>query len=243
MEVDRIITGDAVEVMGQMPAESVGMILTSPPYNVGLRYEGYIDRTSPEEHREFSARWMAAAYRVAMDSARMYVVVSDDMLFWMPGVGAESGWQYVQVLTWCKPNIARTGRISNDWNQLTEHILLFRKGARTPMVNDVHGVNTFNWFVEATPQSNYSEGRIHPAQMPLSLCRKLIARTPGAPVLDPFAGSGSVLAAAKKLRRAWIGIELVESVAERARERLRQTEVVWFGKSQQAKFDEAGGAG
>jgi DNA modification methylase len=141
------------------------------------------------------------------------------MIWWFKEIAEGAGWTYVQLLTWCKPNFVSTGKsISQDWNYMSETILLFRKGKRTPMLSDHDAGTTHNWFNVATPQSNFTDGRIHPAQMPFRLCRRILARTPGEPVLDPFAGSGQVCRAAKALGRSWVGIELVPTVAERARQ-------------------------
>lgn len=218
--MSQILCGDCVEMMRDIiKPESIGLIITSPPYNVGLNYDGYNDRMSDEDFINFNRRWLEQAYIVMKQSARMYVVISDKMLFWFKDLGESVGFTFAQKLVWCKPNfVGAAGKVSNDWNYMTEDILLFRKGKRTPMQNGE--TTTHNWFVETVPQSNFKEGRIHPAQMPVSLCLRLIDRTPGAPVLDPFCGSGSVLVAAKKLGREYIGIDIVHSTAEAARNRL-----------------------
>ncbi len=206
--------------MAAFPSESVGLILTSPPYNVGLKYDGFDDNLPEDKFRQFNLEWLDQAYRVTKDTSRMYVAISDQMLWWFREYAEKVGWRYVQKLTWCKPNmVGRSKNMSFDWSMQTEDILLFRKGKRTPMVNSLDSelqTRTFNWLVETVPQSNFKEGRIHPAQMPIKLCKKIIARTPGTPVLDPFAGSGQVLRAAKAIGRVYLGIELVPQVAERA---------------------------
>lgn len=218
LPINQILIGDCREVMAGFPAESVGVILTSPPYNVGLKYEGFDDRLPEEDFRQFNFEWLQQAYRVAMDTARLYAVIGDKMLFWFRDYAEKAGWTYGQILTWCKPNFAsHPSGISQDWNIMSEHILLFRKGKRTPMLNSNGMATTHNWFVEAVPQSNFKEGRIHPAQMSLKLCKKILSRTPGEPILDPFCGSGQVLRAAKALMRAFVGVELVPQVAEKAR--------------------------
>ncbi len=216
--MNEIIVGDCREVMKTIPDETIGMILTSPPYNVGLKYDGFDDNLPEDEFKEFNKEWLAGAFRVTKDTGRMYSIISDKMLWWFKDLAVEVGWFFVQPLVWCKPNlIGGTKRITGDWNTMTENILLFRKGKRTPMLKGGENVNTFNWFKEVIPQSNHKNGRHHPAQLPFTLCKKIISRTPGDPVLDPFAGSGQVLRAAKSLNREWLGIELVDSVAETAR--------------------------
>ncbi len=215
--MNEILIGDCREVMKTIPDETIGMILTSPPYNVDLKYDGFDDNLPEDEFKEFNKEWLAGAYRVIQDTGRLYTIISDNMLWWFKDVAVGVGWKFVQPLVWCKPNVTHPGRISKDWNQMAEWILLFRKGKRTDMLNAYRISNTFNWFNDAVPQSNFKEGRHHPAQLSFSLCQKIISRTPGEPVLDPFAGSGQVLRAAKSLNREWLGIELVDSVAETAR--------------------------
>jgi len=212
-----VLEGDCRDVMTTFPSCSIGLILTSPPYNVGLNYEGYDDNLSDDDFREFNRQWLQEAYRVMMDTGRMYAVVADKMMWWFKEMAENIGWTYVMKLVWCKPNFAGgSGKISNDWNYMTEDIILFRKGGRTPMLSsDISG--TWNYFVETTPQTNFKEGRIHPAQMPIKLCLRILSRTPGEPILDPFAGSGQVCRAAKALGRSYIGIELSPIVTERAR--------------------------
>ena len=109
---------------------------------------------------------------------------------------------------------------------MSEYALLFRKGKRTPMRNPKElKINTHNWFVETVPQSNFKKDyqkKVHPAQMPVSLVRKWVARTPGQVILDPFCGVGSVCIAAKELDRDYIGIDLSEEYCRLARERINE---------------------
>jgi len=219
--VDTVLCGDAIEVMKSLPDESVSCIVTSPPYNIGLDYGICRDLIPHDEFVEFQESWLGEAYRVSEDTARMYVIVSENMLFWFRNSAEARGWRWGQLLSWCKPNPVQTRRISGDWNYMTEYILLFRKGKRTPMDSsgDSH---TFNWFIVATPQSNFTEKREHPAQLPILLCKMLLARTPGGLVLDPFCGSGSVLIAARTLRKHWLGIDLNPDYCEMARRRIAE---------------------
>jgi DNA modification methylase len=214
--INEIVTGDCRSWMNLWQPESIGCILTSPPYNVGLNYEGYNDNLPDAEFRQFNAEWLTAAYRVAMDNSRMYVIVSNKMERWYPDLGESLGWKYIQRLTWCKPNFASgVSRKNMDWSVMSEDILLFHKGRPDKMLK-TESVS-YNWFIETVPQTNFKEGRIHVAQVPLGLAMHIIERTPGEPILDPFAGSGQICRAAKALGRSYIGIELSPIVAERAR--------------------------
>ena len=104
---------------------------------------------------------------------------------------------------------------------MSEPILLFNKGGRTPMLNGEG--TTHNYFVIPTPQSNWNlEQKEHPAQWPELLPRSILSRTPGNIVLDPFMGTGTTLRAAKTLGRKAIGIDVDEASCEIAAKRMQQ---------------------
>jgi site-specific DNA-methyltransferase (adenine-specific) len=200
-----LIQGDARRI--PLKDESVDIILTSPPYNVNLPYEDYEDNLPEDEFRELIKNFLSEVFRVCAESARMYCVLGDKIIWWFKPMAEEIGFKYVQNLTWCKPNLVRSSRgITNDWMYMSEIILLFRKGKRTPMLKE--GDTTFNWFKETVPQTNFKDGRVHIAQFPYRLCKRILARTPGNVVLDPFCGSGQVLRAARVLGREAVGIEI-----------------------------------
>lgn len=222
--INSIITGDCLDVLPDIPAGSIDITITSPPYNVGLAYDGFSDNMPDDDFMEFTAQWLRQVYRVTANSGRLYACISQPMLFWFRDLAELAGWTFGQVLTWCKPNMAVSKSRMAEWLIMTEHILTFRKGKRTTMQNGDYADNTYDWFIDATPQTNYNGGRQHPAQWPVSLPLRILSRTPGSMVLDPFCGSGSALVAAKMLQRQWLGIELVPSVAERARQRLATTQ-------------------
>jgi DNA modification methylase len=82
------------------------------------------------------------------------------------------------------------------------------------------------WYVPRVC-GTFKERGDHPCQMPIALLERIIrvASNPGDLVFDPFAGSGTTLAAAKKLGRDYLGIELSENYAERVRDRLERVVV------------------
>ncbi len=85
---------------------------------------------------------------------------------------------------------------------------------------------TFNWFNISSPQSQFNgeKRKVHPAQFPVELAYRLLARTPGDVVLDPFCGSGSTLVAARKLGRHSIGIDVSADYIRIAEQRLEATQ-------------------
>ena len=204
----KLYLGDCLEVMKSIPDKSVDIIFTSPPYNCGLPYESYDDNLPPDEFYKFNQSWMAECSRILADDSRMYVVCSDKLLFDLVDISKDLEIGFAQLLVWCKPNLSGgSGKITGDWNYLTENIPLFRKGKRTAMLNGE--TNTHNFFVIPQPQSNFVvDQKVHVAQFSLDLPKRILSRTPGRIALDPFMGSGTTGVACVQTGRNFIGIEI-----------------------------------
>ena len=69
--VGKVINGDCIEVMAKMPESSVDLIVTSPPYGVGIAYDCFNDDIEFEQYKLFSASWLREAYRVLKDDGRI----------------------------------------------------------------------------------------------------------------------------------------------------------------------------
>jgi len=69
--VGKVINGDCIEVMAKMPESSVDLIVTSPPYGVGIAYDSFNDDIEFEQYKVFSANWLREAYRVLKDDGRI----------------------------------------------------------------------------------------------------------------------------------------------------------------------------
>ena len=67
IETNKIINGDCVEVMTTMPENSVDLIVTSPPYGVGIEYDTFNDDLRIEDYKEFSKKWLTQVFRVLKD--------------------------------------------------------------------------------------------------------------------------------------------------------------------------------
>lgn len=75
METNRIIQGDCIEKMGELPENVVDLIVTSPPYNVGIEYDSHDDRKQMSEYWEFTRNWLTQAYRILKEDGRIAVNV------------------------------------------------------------------------------------------------------------------------------------------------------------------------
>ena len=71
METNKIYQGDCIEVMKTFPENSIDLIVTSPPYGVGIDYDSFEDDIHFEEYKEFSKSWLTEAFRVLKDDGRI----------------------------------------------------------------------------------------------------------------------------------------------------------------------------
>jgi len=73
METNKVINGNCIEEMSKLPENSVDLLVTSPPYNVGIDYDTHDDRVSMEEYWEFTKNWLTEAFRVLKTDGRIAV--------------------------------------------------------------------------------------------------------------------------------------------------------------------------
>lgn len=232
-ELGCIHQGDCLEVMASLPAESIGTIVTSPPYNIknstgnGLRgtnrgkwpnaalQRGYEEHGDDMPHGEY-VRWQ----RECLDEM-MRVLRHDGAIFynhkWRVQDGQMQGREDIvggfpvrQVIIW-----QREGGINfNPGYFLPTYEVIYmiaKPGFRlVPRANRIGDV----WRV---PQERNSA---HPAPFPVRLAKNCIVSTDNGTVMDPFLGSGTTAVAAKLHGRPWIGIEKSAEYCELARRRI-----------------------
>jgi site-specific DNA-methyltransferase (adenine-specific) len=73
LETNKIINGDCIKVMASLPESCVDLIVTSPPYNVGIDYDSHNDRQSMEDYWQFTKDWLSESYRILKDDGRIAV--------------------------------------------------------------------------------------------------------------------------------------------------------------------------
>jgi site-specific DNA-methyltransferase (adenine-specific) len=71
--VGKVINGDCIKVMANLPESCVDLIVTSPPYNVGIDYDSHNDRLSMEDYWQFTKDWLSESYRLLKDDGRIAV--------------------------------------------------------------------------------------------------------------------------------------------------------------------------
>lgn len=178
--------GDALAFLPTLTAGSVDAVVTDPPYNVGIDYEGTDDKRP--DYRDWCACWFAELRRVC--SGPIAIAVGTKNLAMWCGI-AEPHW----VLCWYKPGCMGNSPVGAcNW----EPVLLYGK-SRSRKARDV---------IEASVQADKSLAW-HPCPKPLrwglGFVRALTK--PGDLVLDPFGGSGTIPVACVKSGRRCMAIE------------------------------------
>jgi site-specific DNA-methyltransferase (adenine-specific) len=207
--INRIHHGDCIEIMKQMPANSVDFILTDPPYLVNYR-----DRIGRTIQNDVDESWlkpaMAQAYRVLKQdrvAVMFYGWTKIDRFFeaWL-----SAGFQPVGHIVFRKSYSSK----SRFLRYQHEQAFLLSKG-RPPLPKQPLG------DVMDMP---YSGNKLHPTQKPVQALAQLIRSftLPGDVVLDAFCGSGSTCAAALLTGRNYIGMEMDDTYYQLAIDRMRR---------------------
>ena len=204
LEIDRIYCMDCIEGMQQIGTASVDTIITDPPFFIpATHYQSRIKWQRKYSDlsvlRIFWESVLSEATRVLKPTGHMFVFCNGDSypVFYAPMFDR---FDRVKSLVWDKGHVG-LGRIFRNQHEL----IIWARSTDCMHVDDGR-VHADVLRYSATPSSE----REHPVEKPESLMMELIAPTTpeGGLVLDPFCGSGTVLTAAKKLNRHFIGFDL-----------------------------------
>lgn len=222
--------------------EFADLIITSPPYNVGIDYNSNDDEISYEDYLEFSRKWMTNCYNWSKNEARFCLNIPlDKNKGGNKSVGAdltriaqEVGWRYKSTIIWNEGNISRR-TAWGSWKSASapvviapvELIVVLYKGdwkkTQGTRVSDISSEEFKDWTQGVWCFNGESKKRIgHPAPFPKELpyrCIKMFSYV-GDVVLDPFAGSGTTLVVAQNTNRKSVGIELDPTYFELAKKRI-----------------------
>ena len=234
LAVDVILPGDCIEVMAALPAESVDLIFADPPYNLQLRGDLHrpdnsrVDAVDDDWDRfasfaaydEFSRAWLAAARRLLKPDGAIWVIGSYHNIFRLGATLQDAGFWILNDVVWRKSNPMpnfRGKRLTNAH----ETLIWAAKSDQSKYVFNYEAMKALNeglqmrsdWLIPLCTGGERLKtaagDKAHPTQKPEALLhRVLVASTrPGDVVLDPFFGTGTTGAVAKRLGRRFIGIE------------------------------------
>lgn len=236
------IYNDSVLTIDSIPARSVDLIVTSPPYNVSIDYNSHDDTGSYDDYLGFSEQWMRRCFEWLKDDGRFCLNIPlDKNKGGQKSVGADFiqiaksiGYQYHATIIWNEGNISRR-TAWGSWMSASAPfviapveliVVLYKRqwkkisGTRQ---NDVTRAEFLEWTNGVWTFNGESKKRIgHPAPFPIELPRRCVKMFSyvGDTVLDPFLGSGTTLIACLQNNRKGIGIELDEQYSALAQKRL-----------------------
>jgi len=240
---NKIIQGDALKILKQIPDETADCLITDPPYKISIKgnkiirtYKHYNwkrrsdigldfgewDRFWKDEKDYYlwTEEWFKECVRILKSGAWLYIFFDKQKtglfdLWLAPKYGVKARTIYV----WVKTNPVPSFRKVN-WNSGTEHIWVGTKGeSRLKNFKDQKYMS--NYFIY--PNASAWKKTSHPTEKPEELIEHLIEvnTNKGELVLDPFTGSGTIPAVCKKLKRDFIAIEISKEYCEIARQRLK----------------------
>ncbi|WCT75254.1 DNA methyltransferase [Sphingomonas naphthae] len=250
LPLDTIIQEDCVAAMARLPDKSIDMIFADPPYNLQLGGDlfrpegGRVDAVTDawdrfdtfEIYDRFTRAWLKEARRILKDDGTIWVIGSYHNIFRVGTQIQDAGFWILNDIIWRKanpmPNFKGT-RFTNAhetliWASKAEKArYTFNYRAMKGLNDDVQMRSDWSLPIcSGGERLKDEEGhKTHPTQKPESLLyRVLLAATkPGDVVLDPFFGTGTTGAVARRLGRRWIGIEREDAYVKAARARIAAT--------------------
>jgi site-specific DNA-methyltransferase (adenine-specific) len=228
--------------IGSIEEGTVDLVVTSPPYNVGIKYSSHDDKMSYEDYLCFTREWLSKCYRLMKEDGRFCLNIPLDknkggqqsVCADITTIAKEVGWKYHATIIWNEQNISRR-TAWGSWLSASapyviapvEVIVVLYKNRWKKLGSNGKSDITKGEFVEWTNAvwnfMGESRKRVgHPAPFPVELPRRCIRLFTfvGDTVLDPFLGSGSTLIACVLADRKGIGVEIDKNYCDVAKQRL-----------------------
>jgi DNA modification methylase len=237
MNKQRLILGDSLEVLPQIPSESVDLVVADPPYNLGKDYGNNHDIKGFEEYLDFSKKWLTEAYRILKPTGTIYVFMGFRFISYLYNIlDRELGMHFSNWIVW---HYTQGMGKTRGFSPRHDDILMFTKSQifffdldaiRVPQKfyrdrNNMRGANPGDvWQFSHVHYCNENRQN-HPTQKPEGLIERMIlASCPeDGTILDPFVGSGTTLRVCQQLNRFGTGIDLNPEYIESSKERMAKT--------------------
>ena len=248
VQKNTIILGECIEKLRAMPAECVDLVFADPPYN--LQLEGQLSRPDQSivdgvdndwdkfatfaDYDRFTTDWLSAVRRVMKPNATLFVIGSYHNIFRVGSTLQDLGFWILNDIVWLKANPMpnfRGRRFTNAhetiiWASKSQSAKSYTFNYEALKAGNDDCQMRSDWFLPLCTGGERlkdAAGRkTHPTQKPEALLARAIlsASRPGDVVLDPFFGTGTTGAVAKRLGRAYVGIERDPTYAQAAKARI-----------------------
>lgn len=232
--INKIICGDAVEVMGKMPPGSIDLVITSPPYNIknstgnGLKdgrggkwasaglqkgYANYDDCMPHEKYAKWQRESLEKMMQLIPDTGAIFYNhkwrVQDGVL--QDRQDIVSSFPVRQIIIWKR----KGGLNFNPGYFLPTYEVIYV--IAKPKFQLIPKANACGDVWEFTQEMKND----HPAAFPVDLIDRIVSSTNAKIILDPFMGSGTTAISAINFKRKYIGIDISPDYCEMARERIK----------------------
>lgn len=243
---NQILHGDCIELMRRLPDQSVELVFADPPYNLQLQHElrrpnqsmvDAVDDTWDQfgdfaEYDAFTRAWLGECRRVLKDTGTIWVIGSYHNIYRVGTILLDLGYWILNDVVWAKTNPMPNFR-GTRFTNATETLIWAQKIKGQRYTFNYQSMKRFNedkqmtnvWQIpicSGKERLKIDGKKAHSTQKPEALLYRVIlsSSNTGDTVLDPFFGSGTTGAVAKKLKRGFIGIEREASYIEVARQRI-----------------------
>ncbi len=245
---NKILQGDCIEVMKELPDKSVDLIFADPPYNLQLSHElyrpnqtkveGVFDEwdkfESMQSYDNFTQAWLKECRRVLKDDGTIWVIGSYHNIFRVGAIIQNLDFWLLNDVIWVKSNPMPNFK-GTRFNNAHETLIWASKNKGANYTFHYKALKVFNddlqmrsdWYIpicSGEERIKVNGQKAHSTQKPAELLYRVIlsSSNPNDIILDPFNGSGTTAAVAKRLGRNYIGIERESFYIEVTEERLKK---------------------
>ena len=239
---DQIIRGDCIQELAKLDAGSVDLVFADPPFNIGYGYDEYHDKKTCCDYLSWSREWINAVVRVLKPRGTFWLAIGDKYAAELKVACTSDRALQLHCRNWVIWHYTFGVHCTKKFTRSHTHLLYFVKSSKNFTFNaDAIRVPSARQLKYNDKRAN-PKGRVpddtwqfprvcgtfkerqgfHGCQMPEQVLARIIraCSNEGDLVLDPFAGSGTTPAVAKKLHRRYLGIELSKKYVAGARDRL-----------------------
>ncbi|HEY5156617.1 MAG TPA: DNA methyltransferase [Anaerolineales bacterium] len=246
LPLDSILSGDCVDLLAKLPESSVDLIFADPPYNLQLKQELFRPNLSKvnavdvgwdkffdfKEYDAFTYQWLSACRHVLKATGTIWIIGSYHNIFRVGAILQDLDFWILNDVVWIKNNPMPNFH-GVRFTNAHETLIWAQKNKGSKYTFNYHAMKSLNddlqmrsdWYLPlctGNERQKINGEKAHPTQKPEALLyRVLLASTnPGDIILDPFFGTGTTGAVAKKLGRHYIGIERDLDYIQIAQERI-----------------------
>lgn len=227
IELNKAYHGDCIELMGKIQDNSIDLIFADPPFNIGIKYDNYNDNRSYGDYHDWSEKWIKETHRILKHNGSIYIAIGDEFAAEINLILKRTGYYFRNWIIWYY-TFGQNQR--KKFNRAHTHILYFSKDNKKYTFNDdeirIPSARQLKYNDKRAnpkgkvPDDVWQISRVcgtfkervgnHPCQMPEQLLERIIRASSkiNEIVLDPFGGTGTTAAVAKRLNRKYITMEI-----------------------------------